>query len=117
MSMKDNESAKSIWQKLKPGVDGLIPAITVDDAAGEVLMLAYMDKEALEKTLETGLMHYHSRSRNKLWLKGETSGNLQHLLSCRIDCDADTLLFRVKADGPACHTGETTCFYRDISDL
>lgn len=111
------EDAKCIWQKLKTATDSLVPAITVADEDGSVLMLAYMDEEALTKTLETGLMHYHSRSRNELWLKGGTSGNVQHMLSCQVDCDADTLLFRVKAEGPACHTGAKTCFYRNLAEL
>ena len=117
MSTEQNRAAGTVWSKLKLNSDALIPVITVADADDKVLMLAYMDEEALTKTFESGLMHYHSRSRNELWLKGKTSGHLQHLVSCQVDCDADTLLFRVHADGPACHTGAASCFYRDISEL
>ena len=95
---------------------GLVPAIAQDAETGEVLMLAYMNRESLQKTLETGLATYWSRSRQKLWLKGETSGNIQNVLSIHIDCDGDTLLLRVSPAGPVCHTGERTCFYRILSD-
>lgn len=93
---------------------GLIPAIVVDDKTGDVLMLAYMNEEAYEKTLETKETWFYSRSRETLWHKGETSGNTQKVKSIQVDCDADTLLIRVDPEGPACHTGERTCFYRAI---
>ena len=89
---------------------GLVPAIVQDAATGAVLMLAYMDREALEATLRTREVHFHSRSRGKLWKKGETSGNVLHLVELVADCDADALLVKVHPAGPACHTGEATCF-------
>lgn len=93
---------------------GLVPAIAQDASTGEVLMLAYMNKEALEKTVETGRAHYFSRSRSSLWLKGETSGNFQEVKGVYYDCDADAILLKVEPRGPACHTGEKTCFYRKL---
>jgi phosphoribosyl-AMP cyclohydrolase / phosphoribosyl-ATP pyrophosphohydrolase len=96
---------------------GLIPAIVQDVATGRVLMLAYMNREALERTLATGLVHYWSRSRAQLWQKGETSGHIQHLRDLRYDCDADTLLVIVEQEGVACHTGEPSCFFRRFSDI
>lgn len=99
---------------LKFDEKGLIPAITQDINTREVIMAAYMNKEALEKTVSTGKAHYYSRSRRSLWLKGETSGNFQNVKSILYDCDADTLLLLVEPDGPACHTGEKTCFYRSL---
>jgi phosphoribosyl-AMP cyclohydrolase / phosphoribosyl-ATP pyrophosphohydrolase len=96
--------------KLKFDEKGLIPAIVQDYAGGEVLMLAYMNQEALEKTLETGVTWFYSRSRQELWQKGLTSGNTQQVKSLYYDCDADTLLVRVQAAGPACHNGTNTCF-------
>ncbi len=89
---------------------GLVPVVTQDAASRAVLMVAWADRAALERSLATGLMHYWSRSRAELWRKGETSGNLQHLVSLHADCDADTVLARVRMDGPSCHTGEATCF-------
>jgi phosphoribosyl-ATP pyrophosphohydrolase/phosphoribosyl-AMP cyclohydrolase len=91
---------------------GLVPAIAQSMRTGEVLMLAYMNEESIEKTLSSGLVHYYSRSREKLWQKGETSGNVQRLRSFRYDCDMDTLLVMVDQEGVACHTGERNCFYR-----
>lgn len=93
---------------------GLVPAVAQDADTLQVLMAAYMNREALEKTLETGKAHYWSRSRQKLWLKGETSGNVQKVRSVYYDCDADTVLLGVEPAGPACHTGEVTCFYRSL---
>lgn len=90
--------------------NGLLPVVTQDAGTGDVLMVAFANREALEKTLETGEMHYWSRSRDELWHKGATSGNTQTLVSLHADCDADTLLARVYPAGPACHTGEGTCF-------
>ncbi|MGO9974139.1 MAG: bifunctional phosphoribosyl-AMP cyclohydrolase/phosphoribosyl-ATP diphosphatase HisIE [Solirubrobacteraceae bacterium] len=91
---------------------GLVPCIVQDSLSGEVLMLAYMNADALSRTLQTREMHFWSRSRGELWHKGATSGNVQRLDSIRYDCDADTLLAHVQPAGPACHTGERTCFYR-----
>jgi len=88
---------------------GLVPVIA-QDGDGRVLMLAYADREALEKTVETGLMHYWSRSRNELWQKGATSGHVQRVRSLHLDCDGDAVLARVAQTGPACHTGQATCF-------
>ncbi len=94
---------------------GLLPSIIQDYASGEVLMLAYMNRESLQKTLETGLTWFWSRSREQFWQKGESSGNIQEVQEIFFDCDADTLLIKVKQTGPACHTGERSCFYRSLS--
>jgi phosphoribosyl-AMP cyclohydrolase len=98
--------------------DGLITCITVDASSGEVLMLAHMNREALDKTLASGIMHYWSRSRAALWRKGDTSGQVQSLVELRVDCDQDALLARVNVggDGGACHTGRRSCFYRRVED-
>lgn len=100
--------------EMKFNEKGLIPVITQDFATNEVLMLAYMNDEALKQTLETGYMVYFSRSRNKLWKKGETSGNVQKLKILKYDCDKDTLLAQVEQTGVACHTGNKTCFNDEI---
>lgn len=92
---------------------GLVPAIIQDVNSGEVLMLAYMNKESLEKTLATGHTWFYSRSRQKLWMKGESSGHVQDLKEIRYDCDEDTLLIKVEQIGAACHTGHYSCFYRN----
>ena len=92
--------------------DGLLPAIVQDHETKEILMLAYMNEEAFKKTVDTGVAHYFSRSRNKLWRKGETSGNEQIVKEILIDCDEDTILLKVKQSGGACHTGYRSCFYR-----
>jgi phosphoribosyl-ATP pyrophosphohydrolase/phosphoribosyl-AMP cyclohydrolase len=94
--------------------NGLVPCVTQDWSTGEVLTLAYMNAEALTRTLETGETHYWSRSRQELWHKGETSGNVQRVKALRFDCDADALLALVEPAGPACHTGERTCFHRAL---
>lgn len=101
-------------EKLKFDEKGLIPAIVVDDATGKVLTLAYMNRQSLEISLEKGLTCFWSRSRQELWLKGETSGNFQHIVSIQADCDYDALEVRVKKDGPACHTGAESCFHNPI---
>ncbi len=98
------------------GADGLVPAIAQDAESGAVLMLAYVSPEALEATLETGVAHYYSRSREELWQKGKTSGHTQQIRDVRVDCDADTLLYLVDQHGGACHTGHRSCFYRTIDD-
>ena len=92
----------------------LIPAIAQDWRTGEVLMLAYMNDEALAKTQETGKAHYWSRSRNKIWLKGESSGHFQLVREIRVDCDEDAILLLIELEGGACHTGYKSCFYRTI---
>jgi len=100
-------SNKLDWNKGK----GLIPVVVQDTKSKSVLMLAYANKEALEKTLTTGYAHYWSRSRNKLWMKGETSGHTQKIERVVADCDYDALLYLVEQKGPVCHTGEDTCFH------
>lgn len=96
---------------------GLIPAIAQDAETGEVLMLAFMNEEAWKKTLETGIATYWSRSRNELWVKGETSGNVQEVKEIRIDCDDDTVLMKViQKGGAACHTGHRSCFHKKIEN-
>jgi phosphoribosyl-ATP pyrophosphohydrolase/phosphoribosyl-AMP cyclohydrolase len=94
--------------------DGLVPCIAQDADTGEVLTLAYMNAESLERTRETGLLTYYSRSRQQLWQKGEESGNTQQVRQLRIDCDCDAIVALVEPAGPACHTGERTCFFRDL---
>ena len=98
------------FEELKKGADGLVPAIVQDQNTLQVLMLGYMDAEALAKTQETGLVTFWSRSQGKIWKKGETSGNYLHLVSLAVDCDKDTLLVRAIPDGPTCHTGSKTCW-------
>lgn len=98
---------------LKEGVD-LIPAVAQDATTGEVLMLAYMNRQSLELTLETGNATYWSRSRNELWIKGATSGHTQKVISVTLDCDGDALVLQVEQVGAACHTGDRTCFHREL---
>lgn len=105
-----------LLELLRFNQDGLIPAVIQDRLSGKVLMVAYMNKEAIEKTIETGRTHLWSRSRKKLWQKGETSGNYQSVKEIYIDCDEDTLLLKVEQIGVPCHTGEATCFYRAYKD-
>lgn len=102
-----------VAERLKRNADGLIAAIAVDSATGAVLMHAWMNDDALAQTLATRRATYFSRSRQQLWVKGETSGHTQHVREVRIDCDGDTVLLRVDQVGPACHTGRTTCFDGD----
>jgi phosphoribosyl-ATP pyrophosphohydrolase/phosphoribosyl-AMP cyclohydrolase len=104
-----------ILDQIKFDEKGLVPAIAQDCHTGAVLMLAYMNREALEKTILSGKAHYFSRSRGKLWLKGETSGHFQHVKGIFYDCDLDTILLKVEQIGPACHTGERSCFYREMA--
>jgi phosphoribosyl-ATP pyrophosphohydrolase/phosphoribosyl-AMP cyclohydrolase len=96
--------------------DGLVPCITQDSRTGEVLTLAWMNAESLQLTRDTGEIHFFSRSRQEIWRKGETSGNTQRVVELRIDCDEDAVLALVEPAGPACHTGERTCFYRRLED-
>ena len=101
-------------EEIKFNSDGLIPAVVVDADSGKVLMLAYMNRESLEISIEKGLTCFYSRSRKQLWLKGETSGNYQHIVDITADCDMDTLLVTVRKDGPACHTGKESCFFNRV---
>lgn len=101
--------------EIKFDANGLVPAVVQDAETNEVLMLAYMNRDSLRLTLEKGETYFWSRSRKELWHKGETSGNVQRVVEVRLDCDADTLLIRVHPAGPACHTGNQTCFYREIT--
>lgn len=94
--------------------EGLVPAVVQNADTGEVLMLAWMNRESLGLTLERGLTWFWSRRRQELWNKGATSGNLQHVTEIRYDCDGDALVVKVHPDGPACHTGERTCFFRKL---
>ena len=105
---------EALLSQVKFGADGLVTAVAIDDGDGQVLMLAHMNRESLGLTLANGYMTYWSRSRKKLWLKGETSGNRQQVVSASIDCDGDALLFRVKPEGngAACHEGYRSCFFR-----
>ena len=93
---------------------GLLPVIAQEQTSGKVLMLAYANLEAVRKTQETGYAHYWSRSRNTLWKKGESSGHVQQITEVLVDCDEDTLLYKVSQTGPACHTGEKSCFFRKL---
>lgn len=95
---------------------GLLTAIAQDAASKEILMVAFMNREALARTQETGKAHFYSRSRDALWMKGETSGNVLDVENILVDCDQDALVLMVRPAGPACHTGERSCFYRELSD-
>ncbi len=101
-------------EQLRFNSDGLLPAIAQQHDSGEILMLAWMNAEALDETLRTGRVCYWSRSRGKLWRKGESSGQVQTLIEARIDCDGDTLLLQVEQQGPACHTGRRSCFFHRL---
>ena len=102
------------WEDLKKNSDGMVPVIVQDAENLEVLMMAYMNREAYEHTLTSGRMTYYSRSRQALWIKGETSGHFQDVKELRIDCDNDTILAMVHQTGAACHTGNRSCFYRKL---
>ena len=111
------ETAKvQVPDGLKYDKDGLIPAVVQDDANGQVLMVGYMNKEAVEATITTGRVTFWSRSRQKFWIKGETSGHFQYVKSLFVDCDQDCLLVRVEQVGAACHEGYRTCFFRQVSE-
>ncbi len=101
---------------LSYNADGLLPAVAQDAASGEVLMLAWMNADAVARTLETGRVTYWSRSRQAFWVKGETSGHVQSLVEMRVDCDRDALLVLVEQVGPACHTNRLSCFYTGVQD-
>ena len=107
---------REMWAKMKKNSDGLVPAITQDFDNNDVLMMAYMNEEAFCLTCETGYMHYYSRSRDTLWKKGETSGHVQKVIEAYIDCDRDTLLYKIDQTGAACHTGNRTCFYTELKN-
>jgi phosphoribosyl-AMP cyclohydrolase len=100
----------------KFGADGLVTCVATDAASGEVLMIAHMNTEALEKSIQTGIAHYWSRSRQELWRKGDTSGQVQTIVEMRVDCDQDAVWIRVEVggDGNSCHTGRRSCFYRGV---
>jgi phosphoribosyl-AMP cyclohydrolase len=112
--LMDPENARRIAEKLNYRHNGLLIVVVQDALTSEVLMVALANREAVEKTLTTGLMHYWSTSRQKLWLKGETSGNYQLVEEILVDCDGDALLAKVKQIGVACHLGEKSCFHRNI---
>ncbi|UCD57775.1 MAG: phosphoribosyl-AMP cyclohydrolase [Candidatus Hydrogenedentota bacterium] len=102
--------------ELKFDNNGLVPAIVQESRTGEVLMLAYVNREALERTIRSGRTHFYSRSRKKLWCKGEVSGNVQSVAEVRTDCDCDTVLIKVRQKGAACHEGYKSCFYRKLEN-
>ena len=108
--------ASPVLAAIRFDADGLVPAVAQQHDTGEVLMMAWMNAEAVAETLATGRVCYFSRSRQKLWRKGETSGQAQHLKELRVDCDGDTLLLLVDQEGVACHTGRRSCFYRAARD-
>ena len=114
----DKKIDRETGSVLNPKYDsnGLITAVVTDDSSSDVLMVAFMDAQALNLTLETGVAHFYSRSRQALWKKGETSGNILSVTEIRIDCDQDALWIRAKPAGPTCHTGKTSCFYRKIEN-
>ena len=109
-----DEAWRAIEARLSPGPDGLVAAGAPPGDTGEVLMLAWMDAEALRRTLESGRATYWSRSRREYWVKGDTSGHVQHVRSVRLDCDGDAVLVKVDQAGGACHTGDRTCFDADV---
>lgn len=111
-SLADREQGSAFLPRFD--AQGLLTAIAVDSVSKDVLMVAFMDAAALAKTRETGLAHFHSRSRGRLWLKGETSGHFLRVEEIRVDCDQDALVLLVRPEGPACHTGARSCFYRRL---
>lgn len=118
ISTTDSDAAlREQGSRFMPKFDasGLVTAVAVDHSTGQLLMLAHMDAEAIGKTRETGFAHFHSRSRGRLWMKGESSGHVLKVIEIRVDCDQDALELRVEAAGPACHTNAPSCFYRRIA--
>lgn len=117
MSASDDVARREQGIEFLPKFDasGLVTAVAVEHASGALLMLAHMNAEAVERTLETGFAHFYSRSRGRLWMKGETSGHTLRIIEIRVDCDQDALELRVEAAGPACHTMAPSCFYRRIT--
>lgn len=114
--MSEADTFAPVLAEVRFTADGLVPAIAQAAGTGEVLMMAWMNADAIRETLTTGRVCYWSRSRGALWRKGETSGQVQKLVEFRIDCDGDTILLIVEQDGVACHTGRRTCFYRVVTD-
>ncbi|QTD55982.1 phosphoribosyl-AMP cyclohydrolase [Parasphingorhabdus cellanae] len=114
----DQNIDRESGSRLSPKYDsnGLVSAVVTDDSSGDVLMIAFMDAEALHLTQETGVAHFYSRSRQTLWKKGETSGNILNVVEMRIDCDQDAVWIKAKPAGPTCHTGVPSCFYRILKD-
>lgn len=113
--MTDLLSREAFVNSVAFNEDGLVPAIAQSAVTGAVLMVAWMNRDTLERTLQTGEVTYWSRSRQEVWRKGETSGHVQHLVEAWIDCDGDALLLKIDQVGPACHTGAPSCFYRKLS--
>jgi phosphoribosyl-AMP cyclohydrolase len=113
--MSETVSEQEFLAAISFDKDGLVAAVAQDHKTGEVLMLAWMNRESLSLTLSTGDVTYWSRSRRALWRKGETSGHIQRLVEATVDCDGDALVFKVEQTGPACHTGNRTCFYRKLA--
>src|SRR3954451_15399805 len=103
-----------MFEQVKFDEKGLVPVVAQDHASGEVLTLAYANEESLRLSVETGELHFYSRSREEIWRKGETSGNVLRLCQLRYDCDGDAIVALVEPAGPACHTGERSCFYREV---
>ena len=116
MTQGATQDASQLLAALRFGSDGLIPAVAQQHDSGEVLMLAWMNRDAVTETLKTGRVCYWSRSRKQLWRKGESSGHVQRLVELRVDCDGDALLVRVDQSGVACHTGTRSCFFRAVRD-
>ncbi|MEM9883369.1 MAG: phosphoribosyl-AMP cyclohydrolase [Planctomycetota bacterium] len=112
--MSDTDRETSPTLNVKYDDHGLVPAIVQDHATGQILMMGWMNEAALAQTLETRLATFYSRSRQKMWVKGESSGHTQHVVDARTDCDQDVVLLRCKSNGPCCHVGYTSCFYRRI---
>jgi len=115
MDAKEVLNTENFLATVKYDEQGLVPAIIQDQTTGEVLMMAWMNAESLQRTLTLGETVFWSRSRQELWHKGETSGNVQRVLDMRVDCDGDTLLVLVEPAGPACHTGQISCFFRAVA--
>lgn len=116
MSVAESDRERGVDFLPKFDANGLLTAVAVDSESGQILMVAFMDEQALAKTRETGLAHFHSRSRGRLWMKGETSGHVLKVEAILVDCDQDALVLKVTPHGPACHTGATACFYRRLDD-
>ena len=111
------EELTAVLEQLQFNERGLIPAIAQDNDSGEVLMMAWMDQHAIQRSLDEGFAVYFSRSRQQYWRKGDTSGHHQHVIDLAVDCDGDTLLLSVRQEGAACHTGERSCFFRAVNDF
>ena len=118
LTISDTDDAREQGSAFLPKFDsaGLLTAVAQDTETGEVLMVAFMDQEALDATRQTGFAHFHSRSRGRLWKKGETSGHVLAVEAIRVDCDQDALVLKVRPAGPACHTGARSCFYRALEE-